>query len=256
MNLELSEIEKEIILIIGDVIRYPPLNFKAGYNNSSNIIEGMSYKNKDDVYTYLKNKIPGKEFDRVLMDLFSKGLIYFSCEKSQFLTNIYLSGNSNPVIIKSENKDSINDKGIIRLTCKDERIVSGEEVYDYLLISIINHKQEKMHQEVNAKIQSVKEVKNSYYSNFLAFITIIIAVVAFVVANQTVFNLIEVNSYQEVLFIGLIISGGILFSLLCLLLSLKYLIIHKEKNYKDFFLLVLPVVLFILALLINLYINV
>jgi hypothetical protein len=248
LNIDLSDVEIKLIKIIGDNVKYPPESGEQDYKEN-NQIEGISYKNKDTIYTYLLEIVPPKEVNKLLRNLYLKGLICFSKESSSYSNNCFNREKIDPVINHKYNEEIKNQDGIIRLTNKKERVISGQDIYDYIIREDIIDTQQELVKNYNILKETINNnSQESVYTKIIGIFTILLTTFALIVGNMGIFRIIEISTYQEVMFIGIVTNAIIVFILLTILLSLKYLIFkNKETSFRDYLLLLSPIFMFLAA---------
>ncbi len=245
---KLTKIEKELILIIGNPIKAPPIE---PYTN---------IKDRKRIYKeYFEKSMAEERFEEILDDLYYKGIISFVPTSISAVNNLRENAEEEFKRNHSLELGWKNQDPFVRLTTEGERTITGSHVYNQLIIEDINNKYIRLNKYVKSNISSAKEVKelknkiDGIMLKNLEIISIFIAIFTLIVSNIGIFTFLEGKSLIEIITLIFIINGVLLLSISFLLLCLDRIILEKEVKLVDrrYRLLIIPVVLIIIGLLIK-----
>ena len=242
----LLDIEKEIILLLGNDVEVS--------TQTVNIKEGnLNTKDADDVYEVLiKNSYITKEkYFTIIKNLFIKGMVEFGTEKSRLYVNYeddlrHILDNKVKDIINKNQEDSYLNRVNIRLTNKEERIVSGRKVYDQIL--------QKKSEEIYNNVLEVKDKTDNFYQKIIEIIAIFIAIFSLIVGNILTFTILKDKNLMNIISLVVIINGSLLFSISSLIFLINNYILTKKLEKKSIILFLLPIILLTSGII--LYLNI
>ncbi|QAS54438.1 hypothetical protein [Halobacillus litoralis] len=148
---ELTEIEKKIILKIGDNVNVPTFHDPF-----------FKMKIRKDIYDkYFSDEISYEEFNQVMKGLFYKGLITFVPASITILDNISGTEGTKVRFERSYKlEEEWKSNGIVRLTKGNERTVPGEDVYNFLIQENLNEKYKEINEKLEENQRVVKRIES------------------------------------------------------------------------------------------------
>lgn len=244
---ELTDFEREIILLLGDHVREQPIPdpvFKMKFRKHL-------YKE------YFSSKMSIDEFESKLKRLFFKGLITYSPSSITQLDNTY----ENKKAFEKANalEKEWESSQVVRLTQSNERTITGYNVYDYLVQENLANEYRMLSEKNNQMINRIEgfEGKISHITNqYVGAMAIFIAIFIFISSNTGFISDFASFSTTNNIFLLLITNGTILFSVGFLLFLVKYFIFNRKMQWgRNMFVLLFPTIIFIAAFLVKYYIN-
>lgn len=232
---ELDDIEREIIICLGDDIRYPTFDIMS------------NMKNRIDIYKEnFKNKITESEFEEYLDKLYLKGLITFNPTSIGMINN-----NLSESIDELEKKKNLefqwrSQGPYARLTDKKERAISGEAVLNKLVQEEFFNNYHNILKEYNKLKETSEKLEknfNSVNNKYIEIMAVFISIFTFIISNVNVFVNLKDKSFIDIISGDLMVNGIILFSLLCLFLLLKTTILNEKIASKTYFLFSFPLII-------------
>ena len=247
---ELSEYEKKILKLIGDNIKVPPLESYTGTKNRAKL-----YKN------YFSDILSKEEFEDLLTELYYKGLVSFVPADIYTIDNLSINYREQ----LENNYEKSAEKGwreqdpFIRLTVKGERTITGEMVLNQLLkeemdqkfnsISNLIEDMEARHSSLSKLVDDIENKLSNTQNKYIEMLGIFIAVFTIIISNTGIFIMLKETSFEEGVYITLLINGTILFAICFIILLLKGLILNQRLRFTYFLFFLFPTLLLSLGIL-------
>lgn len=253
---DLKESEKKIIRLIGDNIKVPPIEAHTGIKNRKKLYED-----------YLKNLFSEEKFEECLTELYYKGLISFVPADIHMVDNQslnYIEQLKNNYDKSVEKKWREQDP-FVRLTVKGERTITGDMVLQQLIQEEMDEKYnnisnlvediEQKYIRVSSLVQNIEDKINNTQNKYIEMLAIFIAVFTIIISNTGIFIMLKETSFEEGVYITLLINGTILFAICFIILLLKGLILNQKLKFVHFLFFLFPVAILALGILAMRYPN-
>ncbi|TDP26845.1 hypothetical protein [Halanaerobium congolense] len=236
----LTDLEKEFILILGDHFKLLPQTLK---HIELNKIVANSKDGKEIYEKFFKSEISKKEFIRITKNLAIKGFITTQDNQMNFINNSVKSGKEK--LKNFYQKNEFNNIGFpisIRLTQENERTISGKAVYQYLVRREITNKSN----EIMGKVNKLQNNFNSFYGRIVQIITIFIAIFSILIGNIGLFKFLENVSLDKLISLIFIINGTILMGIWFLIFLVQNMLLENKK-LKFWWLVFIPLIFIVVG---------
>ncbi|GAB3051451.1 hypothetical protein [Virgibacillus ainsalahensis] len=245
----LTEVEKQIILLMGDYIKLPPIEAHT------------NIKNRKTLYKEFFNKSYSEEkFEEILDSLYYKGLVSYVPASIMTVNNISKDAEEQLKKHYSLEKGWKEQDPFIRLTIEGERTITGTMIYHQILKEKTNEEYEKLRsitialQEKHKILPELEKKIDNFHGKSMQLMAIFIAIFTFIIGNSGILITVKDRDFTEIINLILIINGTMLLGIGFLMIIIKSLIFNEKAGaWKVFWIIIFPILLIIIGVLLSLF---
>lgn len=242
---DLSDVEKQIILIMGDYIKLPPIEAHTNIKNRKNLYKDFFNKSYSE-----------EEFEEILDGLYYKGLVSYVPASVMTVNNISRDAEEQLKKHYSSEKAWKEQEPFIRLTIEGERTITGTMIYHQILKEEINEEYEKLRaitsdlQEKHKILPQLENKVDNFHGKSMQLMAIFIAIFTFIIGNSGILMTVKDKDFTEVINLILIVNGSMLLGIGFLMIIIKSLIFNEQVGrWKIFWISISPILLIMVGLL-------